>query len=380
MAVDPHARFVILCTREPEEAPSSAVRRAAEQVSDWTAVVETAARHRVATFVEEACTRGAVSLPAIARDQLGATTLRTVAHTLMLDAELTRLTSALAAREIPVIVLKGPVLARTIYRCLSARPYSDLDLVVHVEQEDAAIATVTRLGYREVPHEAEEARRAHASTLACGAAFHRQFVNERNGALVEVHLDPLQLGIQPVCEAERWQRALPIPGLPGALMLAPEDQLVQLAVHAHKHGFERLIWIKDLDLLIRAYRSTLDHDLVVRVARREGVAASLWLAIRLARSLLRTPGTAALEARLRPSPVLGVLYGLVWPAHRIHNLSGHMRRRAVQFHAAESLRGMVPSLVLFGRRRDRARAILSHLLPLGPHSQPLSSVRERGWG
>jgi len=362
MARDPHARFVILCTREPEAAPPSAVRWAAEKVCDWTTVVEIAARHRVAAFVEEACTRGAVPLPAVARDRLDATTLRTVAHALMLDAELTRLNEALAAREIPVIVLKGPVLARTIYPRLSARPYSDLDLVVRIEQADAAVAVLTGLGYREVPYEAEEARRALASTLTCGAAYHRQFVHERNGALVEVHLDPLQLGLQPVCEAERWQRALPVPGLPGALMLAPEDQLVQLAVHAHKHGFERLIWVKDLDLLLRAYRTTLNQDLAVRVARQEGVAASLWLATRLARSLLRTPGTAALEARLRPSPVLRFLYGLVWPTHRTYNLRGRMRRRAVQFHAAESLRGMVPSFVLFGRRRDRAQAILSHLL------------------
>jgi hypothetical protein len=34
----------------------------------------------------------------------------------------------------------------------------------------------------------------------------------------------------------------------------------------------------------------------------------------------------------------------------------------VQFHAAESWRGMLPSLLLMERRRSRARAILQYLI------------------
>jgi hypothetical protein len=32
-------------------------------------------------------------------------------------------------------------------------------------------------------------------------------------------------------------------------MLAPEDQVVQLDVAALKHGYRRLIWLKDVDVL-----------------------------------------------------------------------------------------------------------------------------------
>jgi hypothetical protein len=39
-----------------------------------------------------------------------------------------------------------------------------------------------------------------------------------------------------------------------------------------------------------------------------------------------------------------------------------MRRRAVQFLAADSWRGMLPNLVLMGRRGDRLRAIASAVL------------------
>lgn len=50
-----------------------------------------------------------------------------------------------------------------------------------------------------------------------------------------------------------------------------------------------------------------------------------------------------------------LLYRLVWPERRVAGLQGHMCRRAVQLHLAESWRGFLPGLVLMGRRRDRAR-------------------------
>jgi hypothetical protein len=61
-----------------------------------------------------------------------------------------------------------------------------------------------------------------------------------------------------------------------------------------------------------------------------------------------------------------MLYERVWPMTRITDLEGFMRRRAVQFHAAESWRGALPSLILMGRRADRVRAAvhaMQHLVP-----------------
>jgi hypothetical protein len=141
-------------------------------------------------------------------------------------------------------------------------------------------------------------------------------------------------------------------------MLGPADQVVQLSVHSHKHGFERLIWLKDFDVLVRAHGDRLDWKQVEQVAHQEGVLASVWYSLRLVRVLLGTPISASTLRQLRPSPLLRLCYAFVWPTGRIAALDGFMRRRAVQFHAVESWRGMLPSLILMGRRRDRARAII----------------------
>jgi hypothetical protein len=221
----------------------------------------------------------------------------------------------------------------------------------------------------EIPYEAEVARAAFESSGA-EEPFHRMFISATDRALVEIHADPLQLGIKPTAEDDRWRRALLEPGLgASALVLRDEDQLIQLCVHAHKHGFSRLIWLKDLDLFMRRLGPTVDWLLIDDVARREGVRASLWYALSLAKDLLGTPGTAVSE-RMAPAAPVRALYRRIWPRHTIADLDAAMRRRAVQFHVAESWRGMLPTLVLMGRRADRLRLIWRALRRSGPGQRP----------
>jgi hypothetical protein len=182
------------------------------------------------------------------------------------------------------------------------------------------------------------------------------------GVMVELHLDPLQMGLRPTREAARWKRAHPIEALPGALMLSLEDQIIQLSVHVHKHGFNRLIWLKDLDLLMRAYGATLDWSAVRAGARAEGVTSSVWYTLWLAATVLATPVPPTLLRALLPSPSVRLLYRLVWPPSGVANLRGQTRRRAVQFLAADSWRGMLPNLMLMGRRGARFRAMLSAVI------------------
>jgi putative nucleotidyltransferase-like protein len=306
--ISPEARFITLCVGEPDTAPGHAIAAAAA-ARDWEAVVATAARHGVAAWVGRAA-----ALPADAGRGLDEMVYEAFARVMLLNAELERAAGALAAAAIPVIVLKGPGLARTIYPDALLRPYGDVDLSVQDRHADAAAATLLEAGFAEVPFEAEEARHAHAGHVHEAAAFHRMFTAPGTQALIELHADPFQLGLRPTGEAARWRRAVPVPHLPSALMLCPEDQLVQLSVHAHKHGFSRLIWLKDLDLLLRTYGNRLDWSRVATAARQEGVGASVWYTLRLTAALLGAPVPRPVLARLRPAPPLRALYELVWPA------------------------------------------------------------------
>jgi hypothetical protein len=352
------AAFVLLCAREPQTLPRDALAAAAEAVGDWSAVTEIAGRHRVAALVLNAVTQSDLPIPANARQALLLMCTQARGQAMQLDRVLGPIARALAAEGIPVIVLKGPGLSRTAYAAASLRPYDDLDLLVRDCHEAAAAAVMTRFGFAEIPDEREEAWSASAGHSEATAHFHRRFCGIGGQLMIELHTDPLQLGLLPVCEQDRWQRAIALPGAPDVLTLCPTDQVVQLSVHAHKHGYSRLIWLKDIDRVLRAQGPEIDWETVVSVARREGITASVWFSLRLAERLLQTPAPAGILAALRPAPWIRALYRFTWPEESIATLNGRMRRRAVQVRGADSLRGTLPGLLLMGRRRTRAGAAL----------------------
>jgi hypothetical protein len=326
---------------------------------DWDRLIDLALRHRVLPYLVRAGLGGPPSIC----DRLRNLERASTGHALLVDLELDKALRLLQTLGAPSIVLKGPALARTVYPDRFLRPHDDIDLTIHPEDEDRVIESLLDSGYRELRVGHEEQRREHAGHLEGGAAYHRVFRRDDSVVPLELHLDPLQLGLQTVCEAERWRRAQVTPALPGTLILCPEDQVVQLSLHALKHGYDRLIWIKDIDVMLRHYRDTLDWELVRRVARLEGVSASVWYTLRLSKMLLATPVSDAALRSMRPLPHIRMLYELVWPRRRIANLEGHWRRRAVQFLAADSWRGTLPNLILMGRRRDRAAAVLQIFFP-----------------
>jgi hypothetical protein len=359
MRVSAEARFITRCVRAPEDVQPRELQQVAQVVQDWQAVAELAARHGVSGFVRQAVARDTVAVPPFVAEGLRSAALAQSAHVARLNAAIERILAALEAATLPAIVLKGPVLSRLVYPEPNLRPYSDIDLTVREPDELRVVETLLGLGLEEVPYAAEIDRLTHADHVHGGGAFHRVFTAPAGGVTVELHLDPLQMGLRPTREAVRWKRAQPLEALPGALMLSLEDQVIQLSVHVHKHGFSRLIWLKDIDLLVRTYGDTLNWQAIRAGARGEGVAGSVWYTLWLARAALATPVPSGPLRSLAPSPPVRVLYRLVWPPSGVANLHGHMRRRAVQFLAADSWRGMVPNLVLMGRRGTRLRAMLS---------------------
>lgn len=359
MRASAEARFITRCTREPEDLLPRELQQAAAAITDWTDVPLLAARHGVSGYIRQAINREGIPLPAEIAAGLRNAAVAQITHVARLDAALMQVLAALQAAEVPTMLLKGPVLSRLVYPDRTLRPYSDLDLNVREPDEEKVVTALLGCGLVEVPHGAEVLRQEHAGHVHGGTAFHRVFMAPEGGVMVELHLDPLQMGLKTTHEAARWERAVPIPDLPHAMMLSLEDQIIQLSVHVHKHGYNRLIWLKDLDLLVRAYGETLHWAAIRADARSEGVTGSVWYGLWLAAEVLSTPVPAGVLSSLQPAPLVRWLYRQVWPPSGVAALHGHMRRRAVQFLAADSWRGMLPNLVLMGRRGARARAIVS---------------------
>jgi hypothetical protein len=356
--VDP-AALVTLCAREPEGVGPGEIARAAAAEDDWDAVCAMSARNQVEALVEASLRRHAgTAVPNHARSNLAGLVARGVASTMRIESELREVVAGLAASGVRALVLKGAAVALGYYPSPALRRYRDVDLVVRARHMAQAQAALTGLGLAPLPLTDGAERRAHR--LPAGIEFHSQWVTPTSRTLFELHGDALQLGVPCADEDGRWERALPIPGLEHGLMLAAEDQVVQLGVHAHKHGFERLVWLKDIDLVVRR-AGGLDCERVAALSRLEGVRASVWYALALAEDLLGTPVPWERVRDLRPPPAVRALLGLTCPRRRVRELRGVMRRRFVQFDPRDSWRGMVPSLLLMGRRGARLQAVTRYV-------------------
>ena len=87
----------------------------------------------------------------------GSPPLATVARTLLLDGLAAECVSALRAKGIRALLLKGPVTGRWLYAGQRFRDYIDIDVLVAGAEFPRAAQTLTELGFRDT----QEIGRAH---------------------------------------------------------------------------------------------------------------------------------------------------------------------------------------------------------------------------
>lgn len=332
---------------------SPALIRALLEVEDEFALAELAGRHRVASWLAALI----ASEPTLAANPRFEPVRRAAEgeaiHAMLMLAELRRLLRTLNERDIPIVVLKGPVLAERYYPEPSLRPFGDVDLLIHESDLETVTALLRERGYIEKnAHEPHNGRLHH-----CHGLFQRIMRHPDSGAIIEIHCDHLQIGLEPVSMDEIWERSEPIAfGNQVARSLAVADLFVQLCVHLNRHGFERLIWFKDLDLLIR--QGVVDWTEVRARAEQEECVDSLSYTLWLLERMLRTPLPPEARALARAQGrVSRAIYRALWPPKNVLGLVPQRQwrlRRVVQF-APETgfFRGGLPSLMLPGRRRDK---------------------------
>src|SRR5579872_3147094 len=206
-------------------------------VSDWAAVLNAAHVHGVIPLVQERVQ--ASTVPDEIKRVLLAHRIAYTRRLTQLERHLARVLDTLTAADVPSIVLKGPVLANSIYPKASLRPYGDIDIVCREKDWLTVHQLLIGEGYEPVngltaPPPKVWDRKAYS---------HTQYWLASEAILVEVHFDLWQIGLRPRLGDRFWQRAVPvtIAGTEGR-MLAPEDQVLHLCVHLHHHGYKRLIW------------------------------------------------------------------------------------------------------------------------------------------
>lgn len=213
-----------------------------------------------------------------------------LAHLAMLE----RVDAALTEAGIRGVLLKGVLLARRLYARPSARATTDIDLLVDPESLEVAEKAILSTGYEPVVGPREDWFREH---------HHHVHFSHPHALPMELHFHAYRGFGRLLPSRPLLERSRPVEGASyrSLSVLAPEDELVYLAVHAAAHRFARLAWLYDCKLLL-ATMSEAQVAVAAERARDWGYSRPLALAALLLVDVLGVP-----PARLRPLGELGRL-------------------------------------------------------------------------
>lgn len=344
----------------PEHSDSETVRSFLNGPFDWDRFValaeENGASGLIASHISDLNSQGLIPGPVAAHFATRA--IGIAAMSMRTTAVVEQIYKIAAPLGIPLIVMKGAAVSHLLYENPSTRFSGDIDLLCKEEDYTRLHDALTSAGFV-----AEDERQLPGKCSSLETAFEQHFRTPGDGIPIELHVDSIKLGVKPNNADSVWERAIPVNiGKTTALSLSYRDLALMLPVHLHRHGFTRLAWFKDIELLIKNHGHEIDWDLVVSDAEAEGATSSLWLTLGLLRDMLGTDLPEGLVQKLRPSPLTRLGWRLIWPRKRVLALEASTKRRVVQFSVGESWRGTIPSLVLMGRRREKL-AILFHRRP-----------------
>ena len=248
---------------------------------DWRRAATAARPEGLEPWLYRRIVRGANAVPDDVRDELRDASVRATARALALAAELAAILRALAAAGIACAPLRGAALAEWLYDDACARPAGDIDLLVRRGDLDAVEATLAALGFRAVDRRAGFARE-----------FGYTLELARDGVVVEPHWTLAYPPFVDALDMDRvWARCRPgrVVGEP-ALLLAPEAVLLNLCLHlVHKAPDVPLLWVLDVDRLVRRGAASIDWDELLALARGARVERQVAAALRAVVNQLATP-------------------------------------------------------------------------------------------
>lgn len=248
---------------------------------DWDRVLSLAEHHSVTPLVFQALRPRAESVPPAILDELARRYQHNARRNLLFAAELIRILDALEGSGVEVMPYKGPALAQSVYGDLALREFSDLDILVRPSQVQRALAGLAPLGFEPTLQLSPAQQKAY---LRVGYEYALDGRAGQNLLEVQWAIVPRFYSVDFNLQA-LFERSQPgdVAGRP-VKILAPEDLLLVLSVHAAKHAWIRLCWLRDIAGVLRSCE--LDWEVIQARAHAMGIERILDVSLVLAQMLL----------------------------------------------------------------------------------------------
>ena len=255
-----------------------------------------------------ACLLKLPNAPRALLDRTAASYRKNVMMMLQRTADLRRLDAALSAAGLPYLVLKGPILAHTVYPEPAMRTMLDLDLLLHDADVERAMAALAEIGYRVPEHFAGATTNPGDAPPLIDTAF--------GSAVLELHtiLDSMPHGDPPLARA--WAGARRVPAGHGLELptLDRAEFFAHVVMHVSRHHrFEgELRSLLDVALFLQSKEAALDWRALDEEWSRRGISPWIVLTITLAHILLGSPIPDVYEDRRPSREALAIAAEQLW--------------------------------------------------------------------
>lgn len=276
-------QILVQCLKKNEAFPAKSLM-AGLSPQDWQNLIQLAAMQRITPFLWHCLKQKDLQalLPESVAELFRDATRRNALNNLRLNSDLSRLLTALEKENIPLILLKGIVMANTVYENIGLREMNDIDVLARPADLERIAEILTSMGYHPM--------QPYSIDVICQTGHHLPRFIKKNAAHFEIHWTLANPGTgYDMDPQELWQqaRSVQIAGHK-TQTLCVEDMLLHLCLHTsylHPFSFGLRPFCDIGQLIDRAGSSlnwrTVTHRAISRKWQR-GVYAALRLAVELA--------------------------------------------------------------------------------------------------
>jgi len=242
-------RLVAACSWAPRDSVRQAARIAqlTKEALNWNEVTDLISLHGVVgVFCLVMGKYHWENVPVEIKKHLTAIRLIQAAKALGQTAELSHIVQASTEAGIDLIPLKGVALSAELYGDPIVRSSGDLDILVRAEDVFRVEGILKNLGYRHALgfHTLGSNQQCHIIK----ALHHHEYINIENNIHVELHWRGYLWSEQQA--SLLWEDSFPVSGFDGMLRhLSKFDNILFLADHGARHGWQSLKWLSDLAML-----------------------------------------------------------------------------------------------------------------------------------
>jgi hypothetical protein len=271
-------------------------QRAAEILTsgvEWAYVRETAIRHGIIPLLYKRL-KGEMDtlVPPEELSALRTLFMENTIGNLRKTHHLLKVLDVLTGAGIEALPFKGPALAVQAYGDLSLRSFCDLDFLVHASDLPRVYKIMTDQKYR--LYDPYQMNQGYLSNDRVLISLERIVtITDRKDLCFSFHDDILEFHWKiierwyavPLDMGQLWDRSLPVL-INGKKIttLSPEDMVIVLCFHGHKHGWQKLNWLADLIFMISNHRD-LNWQKIAARADDLGLKRVVHTGLLLARNL-----------------------------------------------------------------------------------------------